>query len=270
VNDGYACDVWGLSGRGSGDGRLVLLGGRADQGGRRIRRCFGRDAISRPGSGCRRARIRPGASRSSGGEVGASFHALLTRSTRLDKLRRAHPSNQPAGARRRRPCAGRASRDAAGRGDRARISCQARRSAPQLRPARHRRMGSGAGPLCAGAALRRADPPPQRRARRPSRLASAGQSGRAAAVRGGPRPRSGPPRLRRQAAPDRTRRPGALPILRQAFLLRLFPGSLPALRATQQGARATDLRCTVRIVGHPSWLRYSPTGPDLQSRCASD
>ena len=42
--------------------------------------------------------------------------------------------------------------------------------------------------------------------------------------------RSGPPRLRRQAAPDRTRRPGALPVLRQALLSRLLPGGLSALQ----------------------------------------
>src|SRR5262245_12058805 len=98
-------------------------------------------------------------------------------------------------------------------------------------------MGSGAGPLCAGATLRRADPPPQGRAAGPTRLAFAGQNGRAAAVRGGPRPRSDTSRLRRQAASDRTRRPSALPILRQAFLPCLLLLGLPALRPGERGAR---------------------------------
>src|SRR4051794_14998116 len=96
-------------------------------------------------------------------------------------------------------------------------------------------MDSGAGPLRAGATLRRADPPPQGRARGPARLASASQDGRAAAVRGGPRRRSDPPRLRRQAAPDRTRCPGALPVLRQAVLPRVLRGGLSALRSREAG-----------------------------------
>ena len=48
--------------------------------------------------------------------------------------------------------------------------------------------------------------------------------------------RSDPPRLRRQAAPDRTRCPGALPVLRQAVLPRVLRGGLSALRSREREA----------------------------------
>src|SRR5262249_50484356 len=94
--------------------------------------------------------------------------------------------------------------------------------------------GAGLTSFPAGAPLRRTDPPPQGPAHGAARLASAGKNGRAAALRGGPRPRSGPPRLRRQAAPDRPRGANALPVLRQTVLPCLLPG-LPALRG-ERGA----------------------------------
>src|SRR5262249_17245140 len=88
----------------------------------------------------------------------------------------------------------------------------------------------------AGAALGRVDPRRQGGARDPARRAPARQDGRATAVRGRPRPRPRAPRLRRQAAPDRTRRPGAVRGMRQAVLPRLPPGGLSALPAAVGGA----------------------------------
>src|SRR5262249_31118863 len=78
-------------------------------------------------------------------------------------------------------------------------------------------------------------------ARDPARLAPAGQSGRAANLRGRDRTRSHPPRVRRLPAPDRRRRPGVLPVLRQALLPRLLPRSVSALQTQDRGPRATGL-----------------------------
>src|SRR5262249_61225067 len=90
--------------------------------------------------------------------------------------------------------------------------------------------------LGAGQPFRGVTPPPQGGARDPARWQPAGQDGGATAVRGRPRPRPRPPRLRRQAAPDRTRRPGAVRDMRQAVLPRLPPGGLSALPAAVGGA----------------------------------
>src|SRR5262249_30456959 len=49
------------------------------------------------------------------------------------------------------------------------------------------------------------------------------------------------PRVRRLPAPDRRRRPGVLPVLRQALLPRLLPRSVSALQTQDRGPRATGL-----------------------------
>ena len=59
------------------------------------------------------------------------------------------------------------------------------------------------------------------------------RDGRATVVRGGPRPRSRAPRVRRQAAPDRPRRPSAL---------RRHAASRSAARASRRPARAAGRR----------------------------